>query len=137
MKDAYKAYNLGAAIAHPLPRKVGLSRSSLHLPINEGKDAYKCDDGEDAPRLVNQSWLPANTYVRPVFAEMFEDDDVDDWRDPPVKVVTPEWGGLDGKADKETVTWLGHAGVLVQVPWARGERQGMCGVLYDPIFSYR
>jgi hypothetical protein len=135
LKDAYTAYNLGAAIAHPLPYKLGMSRSQLNLPHNQGKDVYKTEDGSDAPRLKNESWLPQNTYVRPIFAEQFEDDEEQDWRDPPVKVVQPTFASE--QTDKSKVTWLGHAGVLVQVPWQRGERDGMFGVLYDPIFSYR
>lgn len=135
--DAYRAYNLGAAVAHPEPRKLnGLHRHKTQASINEGHHPLLCEDGEHAPRLKNESWYPSNTYVRPVFAEVFEDDDEEeDWRDPPVKVVTPEWD--EEKRDKEKVTWLGHAGVLVQVPWKNKEREGLCGVLFDPIFSYR
>ena len=135
LKDAYTAYNLGAAIAHPSPYRLRMSRSELHLAHNQGKDAYKTEDGADAPRLKNESWLPQNTYVRPIFAEQFEDDEEQDWRDPPVQVVQPTFASE--QTDKAKITWLGHAGVLVQVPWQRGERDGMFGVLYDPIFSYR
>jgi N-acyl-phosphatidylethanolamine-hydrolysing phospholipase D len=139
LTDAYRAYSLGAAIAHPEPRKLpGIHRTKSQISINEGRYTLKCEDGAEAPRLEKKGWMPEATYVRPVFAEVFEDDDEEeDWRDPPVKVVQPRWGGVGDKGEKETVTWLGHAGVLVQVPWRNNVRDGMCGVLYDPIFSYR
>lgn len=135
LKDAYRAYNLGAAIAHPEPRKLpGLSRTKSQISFIEGTHPLKCEDGEDAPRLEKKGWYPEATYVRPIFAEVFEDDDEgEDWRDPPIKVVEPKWE----KSEKERITWLGHAGVLVQVPWRDSGRDGMCGVLFDPIFSYR
>lgn len=135
LTDAYTAYNLGAAIAHPSPYKLNKARSELHLPHNKGNDIYKCEDGQEAPRLKNESWMPANTYVRPIFAEQFDDDEESDWREPPVKVLQPTFASEE--TDKAKVTWLGHAGVLVQVPWQRGERDGSFGVLYDPMFSYR
>lgn len=122
--DAYKAFQLGAAVAHPQPKEAGISRS----------ESIGGESVEEVPRLPNDRWLPASTYVRPDFASMYEDDEEDDWRDPPVRVVAPSWAN----GDRPAVTWLGHAGALVQLPWKNGSgRSGMCGVLFDPIFSYR
>ena len=132
LNDAWIAYQKGAAIALPHPK---VARSSNGLDEQE-------DDADDNDGLVGREETSllrtkSRVYVRPEFAAWYEDDHDDDWRDPPTKVVQPSWGEVG--EDKETVTWLGHAGVLVQIPWKRKEdgRQGMCGVLFDPIFSYR
>lgn len=136
LSDAYRAYKLGAALAHPEPRQPGLSREQSRTEDHPAYDPYKLSDGQDVPKLPYDGWYPVSTYVRPPLAEKYEDDEDDDWREPPVKVVTPGWGGMDQGKDKEVVTWLGHATVLVQIPW-KGSREGMCGVLFDPIFSQR
>lgn len=56
-----------------------------------------------------------------------------------VQVREPRWetnGNGNGR-----VCWLGHAGVMIQVPFPQGQRReergGMVGVLFDPIFSKR
>jgi hypothetical protein len=71
-----------------------------------------------------------------------------------VKVLKPDFSHRTGKGGRTTsgpggarVCWLGHASVLVQLPWSgqaergdgtdNGEQEGMCGILFDPIFSKR
>ena len=66
------------------------------------------------------------------FAPTNEEDEDDDWREPPVQTIEATWG--DETRERERVTWLGHASVLVQVPMRGGSS---CGLLFDPIFSYR
>lgn len=48
-------------------------------------------------------------------------------------VTKPKWG--DGKNEEVTATWLGHAGVLLQMP--RTDEGGMIRIVMDPIFSDR
>lgn len=136
LADAYRAYKLGAALAHPEPREPGLTREQSRTEDHPAYHPYKLSDGREVPKLPYEGWYPVSTYVRPPLAEKYEDDEEEDWREPPIKVVTPGWGGMEHGRDKEMVTWLGHATVLVQIPW-KGNREGMCGVLFDPIFSQR
>ncbi len=51
-----------------------------------------------------------------------------------VKVLQPDFsrGG-----DIPRVCWLGHAGAFLQIPWKHENDGGMCGVMFDPIFSKR
>lgn len=106
------------------------------------------DDGLDneksyIPRRITTEIEPINCYIRPELQRIQADDDDDDWREPPVCVVPPRWMKDDGRESdrgeagrpKTAVTWLGHASVLVQVPFEDGN--GMCGILFDPIFSNR
>lgn len=74
---------------------------------------------------------PVRGYVRPDLKRILSRDNDDDWREPPLIVEVPKWP--DGS--KTAVTWLGHASALIHIPWKTG--QGACGVLFDPIFSYR
>jgi N-acyl-phosphatidylethanolamine-hydrolysing phospholipase D len=157
LSDAYRAYQLGAAIAHPQPRTpsrprtpaTGLSRTGSSATLDEEEpyisSSVSVSEVEDEDTSANaallrippSAWYPARIYARKDLAEMYQDDEEDDWRDPPVTVVPPSWTGEEGPLDKEAVTWLGHAGVLVRIPWKGKGRNGMCGVLFDPIFSYR
>ena len=126
LSDAWLAYQRGAAIA---PAPIKLAKSSHISSL-----ASVTDDAE----LENEplAGRKRRGYVRPEFSLWHEDDHEDDWRDPPVEVVAPRW---DEEKEKSAVTWLGHAGVLIQIPWQRTSeaREDMCGVIYDPIFSYR
>ncbi|WWD17338.1 hypothetical protein CI109_101779 [Kwoniella shandongensis] len=147
LKDAYLAYQLGAAVALPPHQTPGSSRLNL-VDMAAYEDEVE-DELLERGREERQSILPTATptsvigkrlYIRPDFSEVREDDEFDDWREPPVRTVEPKWGDgeQDGSGDGgERVTWLGHAGVLVQIPWKDEKREGMCGVLFDPIFSYR
>ncbi|BEI81351.1 hypothetical protein CcaverHIS002_0205110 [Cutaneotrichosporon cavernicola] len=84
-------------------------------------------------------------YIRPEMLGIQVDDEADDWREPPICVRPPRWlrgEGSDRESDrgeggpaKPAVTWIGHASVLVQIPFTDGS--GMAGVLFDPIFSLR
>ncbi|WVQ99331.1 hypothetical protein IAU59_006463 [Kwoniella sp. CBS 9459] len=135
LHDAYLAYQLGAAVALPPHKTPGSSRLGLvdEEPYGEeGDDDPRDEDG--SMKAETRSMLPKGLYIRPDFAEVREDDEKGDWRDPPVEVVEPNWG--DGADKRERVTWLGHAGVLVQIPW-KDDREGTCGIIFDPIFSYR
>ncbi|OCF43180.1 N-acyl-phosphatidylethanolamine-hydrolyzing phospholipase D [Kwoniella heveanensis CBS 569] len=138
LHDAYLAYQLGAAVALPPHKTPGSSKLGLvdEEPFGEYEDENNDDprDGEGSLRAEAESMIPKGLYIRPDFAEVREDDEKDDWRDPPVEVVEPNWG--DGADKRERVTWLGHAGVLVQIPWKDG-KEATCGVIFDPIFSYR
>lgn len=137
LSDAWTAYQKGAAVALP-PRK------SRKWHREEGDGDSSETDEEEAP-LVDANgavrgepgYILPGIYVRPELAKIQREDEEEDWRDPPVDVVSPTWG--EGKEAKENVTWLGHAGVLVRIPWKKNVegRQGMCGVLFDPIFSQR
>ncbi|WVR06992.1 hypothetical protein IAU60_004030 [Kwoniella sp. DSM 27419] len=131
LHDAYLAYKLGAAIALPPHQTPGAAKLRL-----VDQELYDEDPREEHGALLarTDSTVPKKMYIRPDFAEVRETDDLSDWREPPVDVVEPNWG--DGGDGKERVTWLGHAGVLVQIPWKHG-RQGTCGIIFDPIFSYR
>jgi hypothetical protein len=156
ISDAYKAYQLGAALAHPNPRTSrastpGISRSGSSATLDE-EEPYHLSSAEETdteaePRPVSETgellrlpsgkWIRTSVYVRRQLAEIYEGDEEDDWRDPPVLVVEPRWHGEEGELKTPAVTWLGHAGALVRIPWKRKGRDGMCGVLFDPIFSYR
>ncbi|TYJ55675.1 hypothetical protein B9479_003578 [Cryptococcus floricola] len=136
LKDAYQAYQRGAAIALHPSRLRGVAKL-------EGKQDSDADDSEyelEPAWTESDSIMPKKIYVRPEFARVGSGDEREDWRDPPVEVVEPTWG--DGSDGREKVTWLGHAGVLIQIPWKTSEnpdnkRNGTCGILFDPIFSYR
>lgn len=64
-----------------------------------------------------------------------------------IKVITPDWGtaalksrGLE-RENSVVATWLGHAGVLVELPLQEtmsddGDKKNIW-VLFDPIFSTR
>ncbi|ORY34044.1 beta-lactamase superfamily domain-domain-containing protein [Naematelia encephala] len=118
LSDAYTAYQNGAAIALPV-------KASRMADVEEGTPLVTRTNGNGR--------LPARVWVRPDLREFGEEDEDDDWRDPPVQVVEPSWG----EGEEEDVTWLGHAGVMVRIPWKGKERAGKCGVVFDPIFSYR
>ncbi|WVQ82278.1 hypothetical protein IAT38_004406 [Cryptococcus sp. DSM 104549] len=149
LRDAYLAYQRGAAIALHPSRTPGSRRLKLAglEPYDENEDNEFEGEAVDEPLdprdtngalwVESQSMMPKKLYIRPDFSEVREQDDEDDWRDPPVQIVEPQWG--EGEDGRERVTWLGHAGVLVQIPWKKdnGGRSGTCGVLFDPIFSYR
>lgn len=130
LSDAWLAYQRGAAIAPAGVKSVVSARAD---PRNEGND-------EEEP-LVGPARPKSRVYVRPEFSDWHEDDHEDDWRDPPIEVLLPSWDDTGEERGKAEVTWLGHAGVMVRIPWkGKGkerEREGMCGVLFDPIFSYR
>jgi N-acyl-phosphatidylethanolamine-hydrolysing phospholipase D len=151
LTDAWTAYQKGAVIAPRHGSSRPASRSSSRARLT--RDFPSDDEGSDED-LQNEDvleaggsgsggvngwkyWKTRSVYVRPEFERMHEEDEMDDWRDPPVEVIRPGWEEMEG--DKEDVTWLGHAGVLVRIPWKGSERgrKGMCGVLFDPIFSYR
>ena len=141
LTDAWTAYQKGAAIALPIHKTAGPSKvtsfSSLSLEPEQDDDDPQGSD--NAIRVVNSGRvLPRSIYVRPEFSVVSDQDEEDDWRDPPVEVISPRW---EQAGDEEVnVTWLGHAGVMVRIPWkgnGQKTRGGMCGVLFDPIFSYR
>jgi len=148
LTDAWTAYQKGAAIAMSRPKIPGLAGS----PSTENllREAGFADDGEEAreeaalsapepwdPPEKVKSFLRREMYVRPEFSQFVEGDEDGDWRDPPVELVLPKW--LD--EEEPCVSWLGHAAVLIRIPWRtqpRGrKREGMFGMLFDPIFSYR
>lgn len=158
LSDAWTAYQKGAAIALPIretPKRFthagaeggandssdGDSDGSPKTPQDDEEEDKPLPRGPDgAIRKDNSGWiLPGSLYIRPEFSEVSDQDEADDWRDPPVEVIRPKWEELQG--DKEDVTWLGHAGVMVRIPWKKvdgaKDREGSCGVLFDPIFSYR
>ncbi|WVW83847.1 hypothetical protein I302_105868 [Kwoniella bestiolae CBS 10118] len=138
LHDAYLAYQLGAAVALPPHQTPGSSR--LNLADQEIYEEVEDTRGEDGSlRSDSASLLPKKLYIRPDFSEVKEDDLFDDWREPPVKTISPTWRDQEEVQDdverREKVTWLGHAGVLIQVPFRDGK--DYAGVLFDPIFSYR
>lgn len=139
LTDAWLAYQKGAAIAPHQPRSAAPSRPSSRASTSQAPDLEdeSEDDDEDEPLVGAGTSTKSKGYVRPEFSTWHEEDHEDDWRDPPLEVVPPRWDEVG--EDRPNVTWLGHAGVLVQIPWKRkaGGREGMCGVLFDPIFSYR
>jgi hypothetical protein len=51
-----------------------------------------------------------------------------------VKVLRPDFSR---QAPVPRVCWMGHAGAFVQIPWKQDGGNGMCGVMFDPIFSKR
>lgn len=136
--DAYQAYQRGASIApHP-----SLFQGSRFFSVDEPYSDQDEDDYESEPIWTeSDSIKKRKIYIRPEFSDVRPGDEKDDWRDPPVELVEPDWGG-NSKAG-ERVTWLGHAGVLVQIPWRimdqhQSSRGGAtCGIIFDPIFSYR
>lgn len=129
ISDAWLAYQRGAAIAPDQAKLAGPSRR----PKRASSTSLDDDELENEPLVQAKS----RVYVRPEFSVWHEEDHEDDWRDPPIDVVKPCWN--EGPPDKPSVTWLGHAGVMVQIPWKRAGkgRAGMCAVVFDPIFSYR
>ncbi|OCF60547.1 N-acyl-phosphatidylethanolamine-hydrolyzing phospholipase D [Kwoniella mangroviensis CBS 10435] len=141
LHDAYLAYQLGAAVALPPHQTPGSSKLGLtdQEPYDEdGNDDPREEDG--SLRAETDSMIPKRLYIRPDFSEVKEDDEFDDWREPPVRTVEPTWlsssAAEEGGEDRrEKVTWLGHAGVLIRVPFK--DRIGYAGVIFDPIFSYR
>lgn len=163
LQHVVHAWRKGAAVAPyvptrtpgpsrpPSPRRKGsvsslqsgsLSRDEESAIGSDYGDGAEAEAVNEKQALMRQtSMFGRSVYVRPELSEWREDDEDLDWRDPPVEVVDPTWGG--SHQAEEEVTWLGHAGVLVRIPWSRkgkakvGEREDMCGVLFDPIFSYR
>ncbi len=166
--DAYTAYRKGAAIALPLSRTARSKKKAKSFGRSFGKkggntipgtaptepdESDSAEDGdessddeivepEDNPRdpdgAIRETRLypvPSRTYVRPELSVIHADDEESDWSDPPLEVVSPKWHGRVNDTD---VTWLGHASVLVMIPWKKqGREEAACGVLFDPIFSYR
>ena len=140
--DAWTAYQKGAAIALPLDRTAKKMRDPIERAEHSDEDQDGIPDEHD-PRSSDGSIretefkpIPARVYVRPEFSAVHEDDEESAWNDPPLEVVQPKWEDRD----EVDVTWLGHAGTLVRVPWKEVDgkkRGGSCGVLFDPIFSYR
>ncbi|WRT66303.1 uncharacterized protein IL334_003257 [Kwoniella shivajii] len=131
LHDAYLAYQLGAAVALPPHQTLGSSRFDFVEEEAYDEDS-RAEDG--STRADTQSLIPKKMYIRPDFSEVKHDDESDDWREPPVRVIEPTWAeGAD--QGKEKVTWLGHAGILLQIPWK--DKEGHAGVIFDPIFSYR
>ncbi|EAL23556.1 hypothetical protein CNBA2030 [Cryptococcus deneoformans B-3501A] len=138
MWDAYQAYQRGASIA-PHPSFFQGNR------FFDGEEPYRDqeeDDYESEPIWTeSDSIKKRKIYIRPEFSDIRPGDEKDDWRDPPVGLVEPDWGG--NSKTGERVTWLGHAGVLVQIPWRIMDQEqtsrggATCGILFDPIFSYR
>ncbi|TXT03837.1 hypothetical protein VHUM_04358 [Vanrija humicola] len=165
LNDAWIAYQKGAAIATPqLGTNAAASSSKVSLsaasclgskpdeedeeeqplrtpPIAHGfrdpaddsdDDGPINDDAEEWPKRQHPP-EPVRGYVRPSFSRILSADDTNDWREPPVRVEEASW---QRSPRSPTVTWLGHAGAFVQIPWAT-EREGAAGLLFDPIFSYR
>jgi len=142
LSDAWTAYQKGAAIALPLQKTARKFRSPVERQEHPDEDGDDVPDDED-PRMPDGSIretevkpVPSRVYVRPEFSVVHEDDEESAWKDPPVEVVQPKWDDRD----EVDVTWLGHAGALVRVPWKEvngKKRGGSCGVLFDPVFSYR
>jgi N-acyl-phosphatidylethanolamine-hydrolysing phospholipase D len=135
LKDAYISYQKGAAIAIPPP----ITPNKFDNPDDlTDFDEEGEEDGEYIDTGVRRGppgYILPGTYIRPEYARIHREDEKEDWRDPPVDVVEPHWG--ETREDKANVTWLGHASVLVRLPWKTEGRKGMCGVLFDPIFSTR
>ncbi|KAL7421799.1 hypothetical protein Q5752_003570 [Cryptotrichosporon argae] len=163
LSDAWLAYQRGAAIApHALAptRPASVSWDDCEPDPNLGHD----DISDPLAQTSTAKPTKLKLYVRPELARVVSGDSADDWRDPPVRVVRPGFcsarpnayadDGDDGEGpstaaldaaeaakaeangrNKTSVTWLGHAGALVRVPFEDGT--GHAGVLFDPIFSYR
>jgi len=134
MSDAWLAYTKGAALAlHP--KKTRKWTEDEGLEESDEEEADQID--ENGAVRGEPGYILPGIYIRPELARIQREDEAEDWREPPVDVVKPDWG--EGKEGKENVTWLGHAGVLVRIPWKKNVegREGMCGVLFDPIFSKR
>ncbi|WVO16258.1 hypothetical protein L204_103932 [Cryptococcus depauperatus] len=135
--DVYQAYQRGAAIAPQCLKPEGTEQVLVDEVLSPEDDWIDKNGG----RLLDEDTVPGSSkmYIRPEFSNIKDGDDEDDWREPPVRVIDPTWGNEFDK--EERVTWLGHAGVLVQLPWGKDvkgeQRGGMCGLLFDPIFSYR
>lgn len=134
LSDAWLAFQKGAAVALP-PR---VTRKWHRDDGDESSDEEEAEPIDENGAVRGEpGYILPGIYVRPELARIQREDEAEDWRDPPVDVVGPDWG--EGKEGKENVTWLGHAGVLVRIPWKKSaeSRDGMCGVLFDPIFSQR
>lgn len=110
---------------------------------DEGKTyAEECEE-ECGDKLNSQHPSEEITcYIRPELKDMAADDDADDWREPPLRVVKPAWAPCAAPA----ITWLGHASVLLRIPWTNAPSADpvcsqppadMCSILFDPIFSQR
>lgn len=130
-QDTYTAFQKGAAIARPP------SISVKHFDDPSDLTAFEEEEYIDLgiTRTASGYFFPG-TYIPLDMRKIHREDEKDDWREPPVRVVDPTWDeSLD---DKANVTWLGHAGAMIRLPWKKGKgRRGMCGILFDPIFSYR
>jgi hypothetical protein len=119
LSDVYTAYMKGAEIA--LPRQ----------------------DGKETEQLMSESVQESghggrDRQYKDIDEQERVEDDEEDWREPPVDVKETDGSIWDESSETESVTWLGHAGVLLQLPWRKGKgQQGMCNILFDPIFSYR
>jgi N-acyl-phosphatidylethanolamine-hydrolysing phospholipase D len=134
VSDAWLAYKKGAAVAlHPKKTRKWTEDEGI-----ESSDEEEADQVDENGAIRGEpGYILPGIYIRPELARIQREDEAEDWRDPPVDVVKPDWGGTN--EGKENVTWLGHAGVLVRVPWKKNVegREGMCGILFDPIFSQR
>ena len=137
LNDAWLAYQKGAFIALP-PDKAQLISGG----VDESVPLTAEPDGPEVPTPDERAPLASSSRSRSYSGQSARsksiDEEVDDWRDPPVQVVDPRWDEpIEGRG---SVTWLGHASVFLRIPWkeVKGKRkEGSCGVLFDPIFSYR
>lgn len=143
----------GTGIGNGRPERPLSQRRKSWLTPDDPDDAADEDADEDADEYDDETAAmddepefplqhpylnDVKGYVRPAFSRIMTQDDTDDWREPPIQVQRPQW---PRSGERGAVTWLGHAGALVQIPWndsaSTSSTAPLCGVLFDPIFSYR
>lgn len=153
LSDAWTAYSKGAAIALPLHKTARKIKRAVRRDHDSDEEAVSIEEEDEEDEFLDNDKdprgpdgsiretklvpIPSRTYIRPEFSLVHEEDEESDWSDLPLEVVSPQWDN----EEKVDVTWLGHASTLVRIPWKRAQggsrKEGSCGILYDPIFSYR
>lgn len=125
LSDAYRAYQKGATLGKPPPSESDEMRIAREAQQDQDKSAT-----HEVRKLEATDGEKHGRYVR---------------------VRRPRWK----RSRKEQICWLGHAGVLVRLPFPSGaeppaaaapsaeeadddeDETGMVGILFDPIFSKR
>lgn len=125
LSDAYRAYQKGATLGKPPPDE----SDTMKIERKAQQDQDTSETTHEVRKLERKDGEKHGRYVR---------------------VKRPRWK----RSAKEQICWLGHAGVLVRLPYpgrheeattATEENEdeeedddtGMVGILFDPIFSKR
>ncbi|KAK3952846.1 N-acyl-phosphatidylethanolamine-hydrolyzing phospholipase [Pseudoneurospora amorphoporcata] len=129
-----------AGFRNPWPSWYTPPRSQVWDHLSWGEDQYPCVDlaASHLPDAPDTNKLPEKSK-RPRFS------DVNNWPDSDgakaaqlLRIESPDFSFDRSTSPHAKVTWLGHAGVLVQLPpldATKGSRPIRC--LFDPIFSMR
>ncbi len=116
---------------------------SWHKPTQtETWEALRWGQDDDSCIQLAASHLPSSPPLKPESDRRPNFSDIDDWPRSTgaqaaclLRVQEPDFA-FDPAVDRAKVTWLGHAGILLQLPPLR-EAGEPVRCLFDPIFSMR